>query len=280
MKKKLNEKLIDEKAADVVKYISKEDCSGESKDLNTPYRKWDILANEQRMFYDHLARSDKYAEFIKAKENCAYVKYATFFRGLGVVSPSKFTKHIIGGYKRGRIIKNNADKKFVNKIYYDRNNMPVCIECFCGFDKNDPGVKIPVHETFFTEYNGCRWTVSYFTESKKIFKDFDCYKIAEKDGRLLGLYELECSGETAIISSEEYDYSDIDDKVIWCTYSNYVEGLSGSSKDIPPGFKHSPMEEWKFKIYLNEKGKFAKYEMYKNIEGCFKFVHEKMLIKS
>lgn len=269
--------LIDKKVSDVISYLNSSalSCNVQHSEL---YEKWDDLADEQKAFYNYILSENKHTELINKKKQCTNIKYATFFSGLGVVSPSKFTKHIIKGYKPGRFINNYRDgTDFVNKIYFDDNGEPLCIECFCGFEKDDPKVKKAVTETYFVKYNGCRWTACFFSESGKLFENSNCYKIAEKDDLLLGYYSMQASKGTAIIKAQEFDYSSINDGIVWCLYSDYTEGLSGSSKDIPPGYEHSPLEQWKYKIYLNEKGKNAKYELYKNIEGDFKLIHEKLL---
>ena len=281
----IEKKLIDKKVSDVINYLNnnasfRNSNSKNNNQGNELYGKWDALAKEQKEFYNYIICENKHLELINKKESCTNIKYATFFSDLGVVSPSKFTKHIIKGYKSGRIIKNyQHGMDFVNKIYFEDDGTPLCIECFCGFEKDNPKVKKAVTETYFVQYNGCIWTVCFFCESGKLFEDNNCYKIVEENGLLLGYYSMQASKGTAIITAQEFDYSAVEDGIVWCLYSDYVEGLSGTSKDIAPGFKNSPMEQWKYKIYLNEKGKYAKYELYKNIEGDFKMLHEKCLLK-
>ena len=95
------------------------------------------------------------------------------------------------------------------------------------------------------------------------------YKIVRDErGRLSGLYYI-CGHDTASIEAEEYDYSEYDNGIINCTFSYYVEGRSGASKDIPTGFKNSPLQQWKYIFYVNEKGKFICYDSYKNKNGEF-----------
>ncbi len=127
--------------------------------------------------------------------------------------------------------------------------------------------------TYFVPYNNDIWTARFDVCSTKDLNIAPMciynYKIVrDEQGRLHGLYCI-CDLDHTVIDAEEYDYSECSDGIINCTYSYYLEGRDGVSKDVPPGFSNSPLEEWKYIFYVNEKGKVICYDSYKNKNGEF-----------
>lgn len=226
------------------------------------YERLDKLIAETEEFYNFIGNS--YNNLSEKAKHSKFKKITTYSYDLGIASPSKMGKHI-GGYKPGRIIKQIPGNGKYCEFFYDDNEQPLCRKRYNGIGGEDI--------MFFVNYKGNVWTVSFFKDGT-LFKNFDCFKIVKENCKLLGLYKL-----SAGVMSEEYDYSEENEGIIWCTFSKYIPELWKSSKNIAPGFKNSPIEQWKYKIYINSKGKYVKYELYKNIEGHFEFLNEKQLIK-
>lgn len=236
------------------------------------YEKWDTLSKERWQFRDDMLK--KYVgELENAHDRCIRKVISTFGRGLGIASPSKFTKYMIGKHSPGRIIKTIKPHTPYQICYYDKNNLPVYMESYDFPSQDDPNVMKRTGITYFISYDNDIWT-AYFNAYKKDKINVESmlsgnYKIVRDErGSLRGLYYI-CGHDTAIIYAEEYDYSEYDNGIINCTFSYYVEGRSGASKDIPTGFKNSPLEQWKYIFYVNEKGKFICFDSYKNKNGEF-----------
>lgn len=235
------------------------------------YEKWDLLGEEKEQFNKYVIDNYNkiYTELKTRQNNYSYFKTTTYPSNLGIASPSKFTKYMVGKYQSGRIIKNIKPEQAYHKIYFDENDLPICIEEYNTIESGDYCSKGDT--IFFTEYKGNIWTAC-FQNNGNYFENGMPFKIVKSDnGRLLGLYEIRTSVST-IVYAEEYDYSEIDSNIVWCTYSSYSSGLSGSSKDVPAGAPHSPLDQWKYKIYLNEKGKYTEYDSFFNENGEFVFI--------
>lgn len=175
-------------------------------------------------------------------------------------------------HRPGRIIKTIKPRTPYQVCYYDENNDPLYMEDYDYFS-NDPNVMEIGDITYFVSYNNDIWTARFDVCSTNDLNvapmSIDSYKIVrDEQGRLSGLYCI-CDLDHTVIDAEEYDYSECSDGIINCTYSYYLEGRDGVSKDVSPGFSNSPLEEWKYIFYVNEKGKVICYDSYKNKNGEF-----------
>lgn len=235
------------------------------------YEKWDTLYNERWQFREYLLNHIEEIENIYGKYSKKVI--STFGRGLSIASPSRFSKYMMGkNHRPGRIIKTIKPRTPYQVCYYDENNDPLYMEDY-GRVPKDTDVVGRSNITYFVPYNNDIWTARFDVCSTNDLNvapvSIDSYKIVrDEQGRLSGFYYID-GHYHAIIDAEEYDYSECSDGIINCNFSYYLEGRDGVSKDVLPGFSNSPLEEWKYIFYVNEKGKVICYDSYKNKNGEF-----------
>lgn len=230
------------------------------------YEYWDSLSVECDVFHDYAW--NHLEDFLKELEEKKCRKIiSTYGRDLGIASPSKMTKYIIRKHKRGRVIKNVKPGQLYKVTYFDSDGFPLAVESYDvasskSVDVGRSGTR------YFVRYGGSVWT-AWFSESGSLFNEH--YKIVyDGEQRLKGFYKMN-AGNSLQVMSEEYDYSEIESGIVTCLFTYYVGRLSGSSKDIPIGYKGSPATQWKYIINVDEKGKYKELTVYKNINGEFMF---------
>lgn len=230
------------------------------------YDYWDALSAECDDFHDYACYHLE--EFKTEFENkkCRKVM-STYGRGLGIASPSKMTKYIIKNYKSGRVIKSVKPGQLYKVTYYDSEDSPLAIESYSQISP-DGGYTQRSETRYFVNYGDSIWT-ALFSESGLIYNEH--YKIKYDDNhRLKGLYQIN-AGNSLQVMAEEYDYSEIEKGIVTCLFTDYVGKASGTSKDIPIGYKGSPAIQWKYVVNIDEKGKHKAITVYKNINGEFVF---------
>lgn len=236
------------------------------------YEYWDAFSVECDIFHDYA--SDHLDDFIMDVEKRKYKKVlSTYGRDLGIASPSKLTKHIVGKYKSGRVIKNLKPSQLYKATYFDSAGFPLAVESYDISSSNS--VEIGRSGTrYFVQYGDSVWT-AWFSESGSLFNEH--FKIVYDDEqRLKGFYKIN-AGNSLQVMAEEYDYSEIESGIVTCLFTYYVGRLCGSSKDIPIGYKGSPATQQKYIIRIDEKGRYKELTAYKNINGEFVFEKHSVL---
>ena len=230
------------------------------------YEYWDTLSVECDAFHEYASRR---LEEFKADLELKKIRkvMSTYGHGLGIVSPSRMTKYIIRNYKCGRVIKNVKPGQLYKVAYYDREDSPLAVESYSQLSP-DGGYTQRSETKYFVNYGGSVWTV-LFSESGMIC--YEHYKIVyDDDHRLKGLYKIN-AGNSLQVMAEEYDYSEIGQGIVTCIFTDYVGRASGTSKDIPIGYKGAPAIQCKYVVNVDEKGKHKAITTYKNINGEFVF---------
>ncbi len=155
----------------------------------------------------------------KAYQNCVKKVYTTRGYDLGIACPSLVNHRVIGGHKKGRIIKSIPEKDAYCEIGYDNNNQPLYFKSVNEFRSEDT--------YFFFEYDNAFWAMEMesvyknkrtrFVRSSKIKK----YYYDEK-GRIRFYAEMECYGYAL---ANIYAYPDDETKPIICHFYRYVTHL-------------------------------------------------------
>ncbi len=230
------------------------------------YEYWDALSNECDDFHEYAW--NHFEEFLTELEQNKYRKIiSTYGSDLGIASPSKMTKYIVKKHKCGRVIKNVKPGQLYKVTYFDSNDFPLAVESYDVISPNNADVE-KSGTRYFVKYGNAVWT-AWFSESGGLFNEH--FKIVYDDKqRLKGFYKMN-AGNSLQVMAEEYDYSEIESGVVTCIFTYYVGRLSGSSKDVPIGYKGSPATQWKYIINVDEKGKYKALSVYKNINGEFVF---------
>ncbi|MBQ3162029.1 MAG: hypothetical protein IJC04_07880 [Oscillospiraceae bacterium] len=173
-------------------------------------------------------------ELIAARENCGKVVYSTYGYSLGVACPDLINHRVIGGHKRGRVIKSIEGVDDYSIIGYDSKGKLVHYTNVNSFG---------TEEAYFVfELENYIWAVTLFTDkSKDYFGKFAYLNVIkfrfDERGRIL-LYASIGKGS---LDMNRYEYPDNENEPIICRKYHYVPGLYQSSKDIPAGYEHSPM---------------------------------------
>ena len=189
---------------------------------------------------------EHFDEFVAKKKNSAKTVYTTLGCELGIACPDLINHRVIGGHKRGRIIKEKNEADGYCEIGYDENDNPIHFTHINSFGRENA--------YFFFEYSGYHWTLNLWVDDPFVDKKCEYYgKYAHGDvtkycydgqGRISYYAEI----SRASISANKYEYPEnITDPII-CRHYYYVPNLSKSSKDIPAGYEHSPMRENLYEI--------------------------------
>lgn len=230
------------------------------------YEYWDELSDQCDVFHEYAW--DHLEEFIAELEQrkCRKV-ISTYGRELGIASPSRMTKYIVRKHKSGKVIKNVKPGQLYKVTYFDSEGFPLAVESYDAISHNDGEVGRS-GTRYFVKYGDSVWT-AWFSERGGLFNEH--YKIVYDDEqRLKGFYRMN-AGNSLQVMAEEYDYSEIESGIVTCLFTYYVGRLSGSSKDIPIGYKGSPAMQLKYVINVDDKGKYKALTIYKNINGEFVF---------
>ena len=234
------------------------------------YEYWDRLSAECDDFHEYAYNHFEDFKTDLEQKKCRKV-ISTYGRGLGIASPSKMTKYIIKKYKSGKVIKNVKPGQLHKVTYYDSEDAPLAVESYSQLSP-DGGYTQRSETRYFVNYGNSVWT-ALFSERGMLYNEH--YKIVYDDNhRLKGLYQIN-AGSSLQVMAEEYDYSEIEQGIVKCIFTDYVGKAAGTSKDIPIGYKGSPAIQWKYVVNIDEKGKHKAITVYKNIDGKFVFNEHK-----
>lgn len=186
---------------------------------------------------------EHFEDLLKTRETPAKTVYTTYAYDLGIACPSLVTHRVIGGNKRGRILKRTPEKGDDYCIIgYDENNKPLFFTFVNSFDRRET--------EFFFDFDGFTWAMELYESDdpddddngKHIYGEMYKYRYDDK-GRIEYFASIECRSS---IRCEKYEYPKDGD--IICHYYHYIPGLNGSSRNIPAGYEHSPMYESLYEI--------------------------------
>ena len=180
-------------------------------------------------------------ELISARDKCEKNIYSTKGYGLGVACPDLINHRVIGGHKRGRIIKSIDGLDDYSTIGFDKDGKLIHYTHINSFG---------TEEAYFAfEFEGFTWAVPLCTDKSNVYfgkfgiLDVIKFKYDEK-GRILSYASI----SKGSLSMNKYEYPDNEFEPIICHMYYYVEGLNQSSKDIPAGYAHSPMSEYRYEL--------------------------------
>lgn len=236
------------------------------------YEYWNAFSEECDAFHEY---AQKHLEDFRAmleQKQCRFV-LSTCGSDLGIASPSKMTKYIIGKHKCGRIIKTVKPGQLYEKTYYDSEGNLLAVERFNDISSDTLPAKKGA-TIFFVEFNGAFWTAE-FSENGHLFDNHHKIEYDEKH-RLKGFYKL-YAGHFLYVQAEEYDYSQMESGITICLFTYYAGNATGTSQEIAIGFSGSPATQMKYVAKIGEKGKFTAMDIYKNIKGEFIFQEHKDL---
>lgn len=177
---------------------------------------------------------EHFDELAARRENSVRTVYTTLGYNLGIACPDPINHRVIGGRKRGRIIKEKNETEGYCEIGYDENDKPVHFTYINSFGTESAD--------FFFEYNGYHWAAQLCTDKESKYYGKNPYNeiikyCYDEQGRILYYAEI----STSSISANKYEYPENEAAPIICRSYYYVPNLSKSSKDIPAGYEHSPM---------------------------------------
>ena len=189
----------------------------------------------------------------EAEANAPKKVITTLGYDLGIACPSLVRHIVIGGHKRGKIIKKIPEGKNYQIISYDEAGNPVAFR-----SGNKFGLESSAH--FFFNYNGYVWAVEMNKDGCYPYA-YTIYRIGyNKDGKIESFYSF----DSRSLIGEEYSYSD-EEFPITCQYYWYTPTRIGTSKSIPSGHENSPMSEYQYLIFRD------KIEGYKKVGDEFVF---------
>lgn len=184
---------------------------------------------------------EHFDELVAKKENSAKTVYTTLGYELGIACPDLINHRVIGGHKRGRIIKEKNEADGYCEIGYDENDKLVH---FTYISSN-------IEENYFIfEYDRFHWAVRLWTDKESKYYGKSAYGDVIKycyDEQERILYYAAIMFNSSI-SANKYEYPENETDPIICRHYYYVPNLSKSSKDIPAGYEHSPMRENLYEI--------------------------------
>lgn len=183
---------------------------------------------------------EHFNDFIYAREHAARTVFTTQGYELGIACPSLIKHRVVGGHKRGRIMKRTPEKGDGYCIIgYDGSGRPLFFTDVNSFDTRET--------EFFFDFDGFTWAMELYEcdDPEDNGKHFygTVYKF-RYDG--MGRIEYYAAINRGSLFAEKYEYPEDGD--IICHSYYYVPGLSGSNRNIPAGYEHSPMWEYLYEI--------------------------------
>lgn len=179
---------------------------------------------------------EHFNDFIYAREHAAERVFTTRGYELGIACPSLIKHRVIGGHKRGRIIKRTPEKGEAYCIIgYDSNGKPLFFTDVNSLDTRTT--------EFFFDFDGFTWAMELHESDDPKYNGKHSYGIVYKfryDS--MGRIEYYASIDNVSIFSEKYQYPCEGD--IICHFYYYVPHRNGCSRNIPAGYENSPMSEW------------------------------------
>ena len=173
-------------------------------------------------------------ELQRAEQCAAKQVITTQGYDLGIVCPSLVRHIVIGGHKKGKIIKTIPEGKSYQIISYDADGNPIAYRYGNQFGLRD------AH--FFFPYKGFIWAAQ-MGKNGRLPYDGPLHRMQyDAQGRILSYYTIERS----YLCGEEYTYPE--DGSIECLFYRYLPNKCGTSKDVSAGYEGSPMEIYRYLI--------------------------------
>lgn len=183
---------------------------------------------------------EHFNDFITARTNAAKKVYTTRGYELGIACPSLVKHRVVGGHKRGRIMKRTPDEgENYCIIGYDTDDKPLFFTSVNSFGTAETN--------FFFELKGYIWAMELHECDDPYYNGKHCYGDIYKfryDSK--GRIEYYAVISPSSVISEKYEYSD--DSDIICHFYYYVPNRTGCYRNIPAGFENSPMTENLYEI--------------------------------
>ena len=151
-----------------------------------------------------------------AYQNCAKKIYTTRSDELGIACPSLVNHRVIGGHKKGRILKAIPEKAAYCEIGYDCDDRPLYFKSVNEFRTE--------FTYFFFEYGGAFWAMELEMKAKnELYRSVPTHKLKkfyydEKD-RIKFYAEMDTWG---FAIANMYEYPDDAEKPIICNFYYYV----------------------------------------------------------
>lgn len=191
---------------------------------------------------------EHFEELRDREQNAAKKVMTSLAYDLGIACPSRIIHKVIRGNKRGRIIKEvpKGEDRHYTIFSYDEGGNPVAVRPYNKWGAQDA--------KYFFQYDGYIWAVRLYDHSGEGIHS-DLYRMLYEDGKIRSFYII---GGTHHLWGEEYEYPLDESEPIRCTRYAYVPTRVETSKDVPAGQEHSPMDERLYEISRDGR-KIAEY---------------------
>lgn len=212
--------------------------------MDSIQEKLDMLLTMRKDIVDLI---EKDIDNIKDKVDLEKSNYATSFDFLGLFCPSLVVDLITGGYKKGRIQKNQPKSKKYTKCYYDQDGNILYFERYNQFGCDC---------TYYFLRNGNKlYAAPFISDTKQPYPAYVYFAVFDDREKIIEYSEL----TTSSITYERYEYTN--DKEAVCYRYYYV----------PKGI-NTPLQEAKIYLSLNNQ-KVEKLDYYKLENGDEKLTY-------
>ncbi|MBQ8966899.1 hypothetical protein [Ruminococcus sp.] len=224
----------------------------------------DMLDSEIRSCYPLLGYAEEHLdEIIDGAYGGAVRKaYTTRASDLGIVCPSLILHRVVGGAKRGRVLKSVPEKGAYCEIGYDAADRPLYFKMVNQFGSEET--------YFFVEYEGACWAVDleavYKGDVSRRISSFKMKKFRrDEKGRILFYAEMEPFG---FAHGEVYEYPDDEGADMICHSYYYVTHTDREPIPSRPRWEGTRFSEKLYGITADLK---VINEYSRNAEGEFVF---------
>lgn len=198
------------------------------------FAQWDdILACQETVLHyaDGLC-----AALHDAERNAVQQVITTQGYDLGIACPSLVRHIVIGGHKKGKIVKDIPQGKNYQIISYDAEDKPIAFRSVNSF-----GVQ---NAYFFFPFQGFIWAADMNANGTLPYSRL--YRMQyDAQGRILSFYII----ERTFLSGEEYTYTE--GKPTECLCYDYVPHKCKTAKNIPAGYAGSPIRLSRYVIHAD-----------------------------
>lgn len=217
------------------------------KNKENQYALFDALIEERNDVVEYFLKYS--TEIIQRVETAkCHELYSTKAEDLGLLTPSLIRDKIIGGYHKGRKLKQKPEEKAYIVYEFDEDMKPLRLRKY-----NEP---CSLDVTFyFINYNNVLFAVPCKEGEELFIYPTTTHKMEYKDGKIWKYSSI----ESFYLQHEVYDYKS---DYIECMEYYYVPELVGSDKKYPIGHRRSPVEACLAKIYMQD-NKVSKLLYYK-----------------
>ncbi|MCI8509637.1 MAG: hypothetical protein K2J90_00410 [Lachnospiraceae bacterium] len=183
--------------------------------------------------------------------------------GLGIACPSLIVHRVVGGNKKGVVIKEAPKGKEYNVISYDKKENPIAVRSYDKFGTQDA--------YYFYKLGEYIWAVKLDDHTGKAAL-CDIYRILFQNRKIKSYYEICLTPYVDSLWGEEYEYPEDESISVRCRQYSYTKEKVQILKDIPVGLECSPLSEYLYEISGDGK-KIAEYEKVgNNYEFCREYV--------